>query len=62
MIELVKIIKKKNIIILILPPQYLGQILRDNNITMKRTRHKHYPKEIYDKLTELKNKYLNIFY
>ncbi len=24
-------------------PQHLGQILRDNNITRKRTRHEHYP-------------------
>jgi transposase len=26
-------------------PQHLGQVIRDNNITRKRTRNEHYPKE-----------------
>ncbi len=26
-------------------PQWLGKVLRDNNITRKRSRHKHYPAE-----------------
>jgi type IV secretory pathway VirD2 relaxase len=37
--------------------QHLGQIVRDNNKTRKRTRHEHFPKERYkkpiDKQTEL---------
>ena len=52
--ELYKIIKKKYKDFDI-TPQHLGQILRDNNITRKRTRHEHYPKERYGKLTDLKN-------
>ena len=40
--ELAKIVKKKykdfNV-----TPQHLGQIIRDNNLTRKRTRHKHFP-------------------
>lgn len=38
-------------------PQHLGQIIRDNNKTRKRTRHEHFPTERYkkpiDKQTEL---------
>ena len=30
-------------------PQHLGQVLRDNNKTRKRTRHEHFPKERYKK-------------
>ena len=30
-------------------PQHLGQIIRDNNKTRKRTRHEHFPKERYKK-------------
>jgi transposase-like protein len=30
-------------------PQHLGQIVRDNNRTRKRTRHEHFPKERYKK-------------
>ena len=30
-------------------PQHLGQIVRDNNKTRKRTRHEHFPKERYKK-------------
>ena len=42
-------------------PQHLGQIIRDNNITRKRTRHEHYPKERYGKPTDIK-KELKEFY
>ena len=46
MVELHKIVKKKykefDIIL-----QHLGQIIRYNNITIKRTRYEHYPKERY---------------
>jgi len=52
--ELVKLVKNKYDDFDI-TPQHLGQILRDNNITRKRTRHEHYPKERYGKLTDLKN-------
>jgi transposase-like protein/transposase len=42
MFELDKIVKKKydefNV-----TPQHLGQVLRDNNLTRKRTRHEHFP-------------------
>lgn len=58
--ELHKIVKKKykdfNI-----TPQHLGQVIRDNNITRKRTRHEHYPKERYGKPTDIK-KELKAFY
>lgn len=58
--ELHRIVKKKykdfNI-----TPQHLGQVLRDNNITRKRTRHEHYPKEQYGKPTDIKRE-LKIFY
>ena len=40
-------------------PQHLGQVVRDNNQTRKRTRHEHFPKEIYkkpiEKATEMNN-------
>jgi transposase-like protein len=35
-------------------PQHLGKVMRDNNITRKRTKHKHYPKTRYGKETNLK--------
>jgi transposase len=58
--ELCKIVKKKyndfNI-----TSQHLGQVIRDNNITRKRTRHEHYPKERYGKPTDIK-KELKVFY
>ena len=41
--------------------QHLGQILRDNNITRKRTTIRHYPELRYGKLIDLK-KELKIFY
>ena len=46
--ELYKIIKKKYKDFDI-TSQHLGQVIRDNNITRKRTRHEHYPKERYGK-------------
>jgi transposase len=37
-------------------PQHLGQIVRDNNKTRKRTRHEHFPKERYkNRLTNRPN-------
>jgi len=42
-------------------PQHLGQVIRDNNITRKRTRHEHFPKERYKKPIE-KQTELNKFY
>ena len=58
--ELAKIVKKKYNDFDI-TPQHLGQILRDNNITRKRTRHEHYPKERYGKTTN-QTKELKTFY
>ena len=40
--ELVKVIKKKYDDFDI-TPQHLGQVIRDNNLTRKRTRHEHFP-------------------
>ena len=34
-------------------PQHLGQVIRDHNITRKRTRHEHYPKERYGNPTDV---------
>jgi len=42
-------------------PQHLGQVIRDNNKTRKRTRHEHFLKERYKKPIEKQNK-LNKFY
>jgi len=42
-------------------PQHLGQVIRDNNRTRKRTRHEHFPKERYKKPIE-KQTELNKFY
>jgi len=58
--ELHKIIKKKYKDFDI-TSQHLGQVIRDNNITRKRTRYEHYPKERYGKLTDIK-KELKVFY
>ena len=58
--ELYKIIKKKYKDFDI-TSQHLGQVIRDNNITRKRTRHEHYPKERYGKSTDIK-KELKTFY
>jgi transposase len=58
--ELHKIVKKKYKDFDI-TPQHLGQVIRDNNITRKRTRHEHYPKERYGKPTHIK-KELKTFY
>ena len=45
-------------------PQHLGQIIRDNNRTRKRTRHEHFPKERYknpiDKQSEMNTFYKKI--
>ena len=46
-------------------PQHLGQVIRDNNKTRKRTRHEHFPKERYKKPIEKpieKQNELNKFY
>ena len=58
--ELHKIVKKKYKEFDI-TSQHLGQVIRDNNITRKRTRHEHYPKERYGKPTDIK-KELKAFY
>ena len=58
--ELYKIIKKKYKEFDI-TPQHLGLVIRYNNITRKRTRHEHYPKERYGKPTDIK-KELKAFY
>jgi transposase len=58
--ELCKIIKNKYKDFDI-TPQHLGHVIRDNNITRKRTRHEHYPKERYGKPTDIK-KELKEFY
>lgn len=42
-------------------PQHLGQIIRDNNKTRKRTRHEHFPKERYKKPID-KQSEMNKFY
>ena len=42
-------------------PQHLGQVIRDNNQTRKRTRHEHFPKERYKKPIEKQNE-LDKFY
>ena len=36
-------------------PQHLGQVIRYNNKTRKRTRHEHFPKERYKKPIEKEN-------
>jgi transposase len=51
--ELHKIVKKKYKDFDI-TSQHLGQVIRDNNITRKRSRHEHYPKERYGKPTDIK--------
>ena len=42
-------------------PQHLGIVLRDNNITRKRTKHQHFPKTRYGIETD-KKKELDTFY
>ena len=42
-------------------PQHLGQIIRDNNRTRKRTRHEHFPKERYKNPID-KQSEMNTFY
>lgn len=58
--RLLEIVKKKYPKCLI-TSQHLGQIIRDNNITRKRTTIRHYPELRYGKLVDLK-KELKIFY
>jgi len=35
-------------------PQHLGKVIRDNNITRKRTTRRHYPETLYGKSINLK--------
>jgi transposase len=60
MTELSKIIKKKykdfNV-----TQQHLGKVLRDNNKTRKRTRHKHFPKYRYGKQVDKKKELEKFF-
>jgi hypothetical protein len=42
-------------------PQHLGQVIRDNNQTIKRTTHEHFPKERYKKPID-KQTEMNYFY
>jgi transposase-like protein len=58
--ELAKEIKKKYSSFDI-TPQHLGKVIRDNNITRKRTRHLHFPKTKYGKPID-KQQELNKFY
>ena len=60
MFELAKLVKKKYKDFNITPRQ-LRNIIRDNNLTRKRTRHKHFPKIRYGKPIE-KQKELDKFY
>lgn len=60
MSELSKILKKKYKDFDI-TSQHLGKVLRDNNKTRKRTRHKHFPEQRYGKKIS-KKKELNKFY
>ena len=55
-LELKKEYKEFNI-----TPQHLGQVIRDNNKTRKRTRHEHFPNERYKKPIN-KNTELNKFF
>ena len=60
MFELAKLVKKKYKDFNITPRQ-LRNVIRDNNLTRKRTRHKHFPKIRYGKPIE-KQKELDKFY
>jgi len=53
MIELVKIVKKK-FKDFDITPQHLGKVIRDNNLTRKRTKHEHFP--VRDMEHQLKNR------
>ena len=63
MTELVVNMKKKYSTFNI-TPQHLGQVIRDNNRTRKRTRHEHFPTERYkkpiEKQTELTKFYMEV--
>ena len=56
-----EIVMKKKYPTFDITPQHLGQVIRDNNKTRKRTRHEHFPKERYKKPIEKQNE-LNKFY
>lgn len=58
--ELVKEVKKKYPTFNI-TPQHLGKVIRDNNITRKRTKHQHFPKTKYGKSINRQQE-LNKFY
>ena len=58
MTELSKIIKKKYKDFDI-TPQHLGKVLRDNNKTRKRTRHKHFLEYRYGKQVDKKQSLIN---
>lgn len=60
MTELVKIVKKK-FKDFDITSQHLGKVIRDNNLTRKRTRHKHFPVMRYGKPIK-KQKELDKFY
>lgn len=60
MSELLKIVQKKYPEFII-TPQHLGRIIRDNNITRKRTRHEHFPYARYGNPIDKKDE-LNKFY
>jgi len=60
MTELVKIVKKK-FKDFDITPQHLGKVIRDNNITRKRTRHEHFPVTRYG-MSINKQKELDKFY
>jgi type IV secretory pathway VirD2 relaxase len=60
MIELVKIVKKK-FKDFDITSQHLGKVIRDNNLTRKRTRHEHFPVTRYGTPIE-KQKELDMFY
>ena len=56
--ELVKIVKKKYDDFDI-TPQHLGKVLRDNNLTRKRTRHEHFPIMRYGTPIENRKNYIS---
>lgn len=60
MTELVKIVKKK-FKDFDITPQHLGKVIRDNNLTRKRTRHEHFPVTRYGTSIN-KKKELDKFY
>lgn len=51
--------KKKNFNDYSITSQHLGIVIRDNNITRKRTTKRHYPETRYGKTVNLKKKSIN---